>query len=229
MSLSDHLTSLSHHAYYIVGDDSTVITLREILENKCKIPLTANPDLFDRAYATFNIEDARELKSFHDTRPIGVTGKKIFSIYMNAVTNEAQNALLKLLEEPSDYAHFFIIIPSAHLLLPTVKSRLLLLDTDVDIEINDDLVTEVEKFMKMAAGKKLEYIKKLVDDIYKEKKTRQDAIAFLDAIESQVYERKNLNKDKNILESISLVRRYIYDRAPSVKMLLEYLALIPNN
>jgi len=55
----------------------------------------------------------------------------------------------------------------------------------------------------------------------------------VNAVESVVYENINnsgkskdgLLKNKKSLEAIGLARNYIHDRAPSVKMLLEYVAL----
>ncbi|MES2216373.1 MAG: hypothetical protein V4481_03685 [Patescibacteria group bacterium] len=225
MPLIDHLKTLSHHAYYIPGDLSISIELKTILENEHSIPSQANPDFFEQSYQSFTIDDARNLKSLHETRPIGPTGKKVFIVSMNNITSEAQNALLKLLEEPSDYAHFFLIIPSAHLLLPTVKSRMRMIGDEAGFKVNEETVQDAHKFLKMSAAKRLDFIKKLMDDITKEKKSRQDAIEFLDAVENEIYLKKNLKDNMRILESIALVKKYIYDRAPSVKMLLEYVAL----
>jgi DNA polymerase III delta prime subunit len=225
MSLSDHFKVLSHHAYCIPGDPSVCLELKTLLADEHSIPSQANPDFYERSYQTFTIDDARNLKSLHETRPIGNTGKKIFIVVMNSITNEAQNALLKLLEEPSPYAHFFLIVPSAHVLLPTVKSRLLLIGHDSSSENNAEEREAAGKFLKMPAGKKLDHIKKLMDDISKEKKTRQDAISFLNAVEHEVYATGSVKDHERSLEAITFARKYIHDRAPSVKMLLEYMTL----
>jgi DNA polymerase III delta prime subunit len=226
MTLADSLKRLSHHSYCIIGPDPLRHDIRGILEDQHSIIAQANPDFFEQSYQTFTIDEARNLKSLHETRPIGTTGKRIFIISMNGVTIEAQNALLKLLEEPAEYAHFFLIIPSAHLLLPTVKSRLHFIGEPSDaIARNPEAAEEARKFLRMTSVKKLDYVKKLVDDISKEKLTRQDAIDFLDAVEGEIHAKRNLKEHMKTLEAISLVRKYIYDRAPSVKMLLEYMAL----
>ena len=118
---------------------------------------------------------------------------------MNGITVEAQNALLKLLEEPPVYAHFFLIIPSAHLLLPTVKSRLSMIrntswggkdtsKTSTIVDYSDsEVMKQAEAFLKAPTAKRLEIIKSLMDSITKEKKTRQDAIDLINAIESVAY------------------------------------------
>ncbi len=226
MTLSDSLKIISHHAYSIIGPDSLREELRTILQSVHGISAQANPDFYDQSYQTFTIDDARRVKSLHETRPIGPTGKKIFIISMNGATHEAQNALLKLLEEPAEYAHFFLIIPSAHLLLPTVKSRLMIIGHSRDKGGGDEDVRKTAvSFLKLSPAKKLDFIKKLVDDISKEKLTRQDAIDFLDAVEVEIHGAGKLKDNIKILDATALVRTYIYDRAPSVKKLLEYAAL----
>jgi DNA polymerase III delta prime subunit len=226
MNLSDHFQTLTHHAYCIPGDPTVCVELKTILEKKHALPAQANPDFYEQTYQTFTIEDARNLKGLHETRPIGPTGKKVFIIYMNAITSEAQNALLKLFEEPSEYAHFFLVIPSAHVLLPTVKSRMAMIGHGSGRPVNEELNEEARKFLNLTSGKKLEHIKKIVEDISKEKKTKQDAIDFLDAVEAHIYSKNKIRDHISTLESIALVRKYIHDRAPSVKMLLEYMSLM---
>ncbi len=223
MSSDANPNLLSHHAHYLVGGDLMRAEIISILESHHSILIQANPDFFDRNYQTFAIDDAREVKTFHGMRPVTEVGKKIFVLQMNGITVEAQNALLKLLEEPAEYAHFFLIIPSTHLLLPTVKSRMSLLEIGTDI--NSELSGSAKKFVTLSKAKRLDEIKKLVEDITKEKKTKQDAIDFLNAIQAVIYEEKGVKEGKSTLEVIETARMYIHDRAPSVKMLLEYVAL----
>ncbi len=221
---------LSHHAYYLIGADSVRTELFSILAHKHKIEARGNPDFFDRSYETFVIDDAREVKASHGMRPVVDNGKKVFILQMNGITVEAQNALLKLLEEPAEYAHFFILIPSAHLLLPTVKSRMRSIgDTSSSrserSSIDPELLSVANRFVTVSKAKRLEEVKKLVDDISKEKKTKQDAIDVLNAIETVIYEQRGIRKGQSALHIIEMARSYLHDRAPSVKMLLEYVAL----
>ncbi len=227
--------NLSHHAYYITGSDSVRADLLSILDKTHKIQAQANPDFFDRVYETFVIDDAREVKTFHGMRPVTETGKKIFILQMNGITIEAQNSLLKLLEEPAEYAHFFIVIPSAHLLLPTVKSRMKRIGEESAAKgksretssayVTPELLKTAQKLVTLSKAKRLEEVKKLIDDISKEKKTKQDAIDLLNAIQAVVYAERGAKEGKSALLAIELARNYIHDRAPSVKMLLEYVML----
>ena len=230
MSLNIQLKSLAHHAYCIIGGHSIVDELILVLENQHKIKSHGNPDFFNRKYETFTIDDARELKSSHEVKAVNELGKKIFITTMNGITTEAQNALLKLFEEPTDNTHFFIIIPGAHLLLPTIKSRILFIETenignqaDRPEEIAE--LKEAKKFIEMSTADRLEFIKSFIDDVKNEKKTKQDVINLLNTIQALVYKEKGVIKGKEILQVIETARKYMNDPAPSLKMLLEYVAL----
>lgn len=237
---------LTHHAQYIVGSISERDGLIGLLAEVHGIARQANPDFFDLVFETLTIDDARELRSLHAMRPMGESGKKIFVVTISNATVEAQNALLKLLEEPAEYAHFFIVIPSAHLLLPTVRSRMVEVGrmehgvrsvedgvesrrlgtrSGAESGTQTNVQKEAEVFLKMSMAKRLEYIKKLTDDISKEKKTKRDAIELLDAVQAAVYRDKGIKQGRDALESIEKARSYMSDRAPSMKMLLESVAM----
>jgi len=225
MDLRTQLTGLDHHAYLLIGGDSIRVELISILEKKFKVATHGNPDFDAKQYENFTIDDARELKSLASLMPVNPGGKRIFIVTMNAITVEAQNALLKLLEEPAEYVHFFLIVPSAHLLLPTVRSRLSMIGNSGQSENESVGLADAKKFLTMMPPKRLEIIKSLVEDITKEKKTKQDAIDFLNNIQSVVYGSKGSKSGKQALETIEKARTYMNDRAPSLKMLLEYVAL----
>jgi DNA polymerase-3 subunit delta' len=227
---------LSHHAYLLIGGDSVKDELVLMLEKRHKINTHGNPDFFDRKYETFTIDDARELKSLANMRPVTDSNKKTFILTMNGITVEAQNALLKLLEEPPEYAHFFLIIPSAHLLLPTVKSRMSMMEGVSSKRpagragggsngVGSELIEIVKKFVASPKPKRLEQVKTLMEAISKEKKTKQDAIDFINVLEAAVYSNGGAKKNAEALKSIELARKYMNDRSPSMKMLLEYVAL----
>lgn len=219
------LKTLSHHASLLVGSEETRAELVSILEKKHKISTHGNPDFFNLKYETFTIENARDLKSLAGTKPMNEGVYKIFILTMNGITVEAQNGLLKLLEEPAEYIRFFLIVPSAHILLPTVKSRLSLIGNDSKSQSDSKLSAEAKEFVKATPAKRLEIVKELMDEISKEKKTKQDAIDLLNDIEAFVYKENGAKDAMQSLKAIDTARKYLNDRAPSVKMLLEFVAL----
>lgn len=81
-------------------------------------PLTLSPD----EKGTISIESVRELYSL-------VRGKQtiqqvVVIDHADAMSNEAQNALLKLLEEPRQGVTFILTAPQQQSILPTIASRL---------------------------------------------------------------------------------------------------------
>lgn len=225
MSNIDSIKKLDHHAYCISGGEAVQGSLLQILAKKHKAIINNNPDFVVRKYSNFLIDDAREIKRIHDSRPVGTDGKKYIILDIDNITKEAQNALLKLLEEPAEYAHFFLIVRSVDILLDTVRSRLQFINIGADSVSSNKYADEIKAFIRYPLNKRLEFIKKFVDDISKEKRSKRDAIDFLDELELALYSTKSIKNDIKIFEAIDLVRKYIYDRAPSFKMLMEYVAL----
>jgi hypothetical protein len=80
-------------------------------------------------------------------------------------------------------------------------------------------------FIKSSISKRLEIVKKIVDDIADEKKPKRYAIEFLNSLESAILKEKGVKQGATSLEAIQYARTYMNDRAPSIKMLLEYVAL----
>ncbi|MFA6404393.1 MAG: hypothetical protein WCW03_00065 [Candidatus Paceibacterota bacterium] len=226
MKTPRQLNVLNHHAYCLVGSDTIHAEIISILEDKHKVKTKGNSDFFENIYENFTVDDARELKSIHDIRPAIEGGKRYFIVSIRSITVEAQNALLKLFEEPGEYAHFFIIIPYQDILLPTVRSRMSIIN-DFDREIQDqDSINQVKDFLNLSISKRLEFVKKLADDISKEKKTKKDAISFLDNLEICIRKEKGVKASFNCLENIEIARKYVGIRSPSLKMILEFVAFL---
>src|SRR3989338_8877964 len=135
-----------HHAYLIEGERRSVhLALNRFFENELKLKIRGNPDLLFAEYDTFTIDEARALKDWQSKRP-AVGEQKFFVLALNNATHQAQNSLLKVLEEPTAGTHFFLIEPSANIFLPTVRSRLFIVKfTSEDI---GDGGKEAEKFLK---------------------------------------------------------------------------------
>ncbi|NDE68222.1 hypothetical protein EB052_01300, partial [bacterium] len=123
--------SALHHAYVLIGKGAEMRPeLFSFFKESLGVTTTANPDFYHLIKDSFLIEDSRFIKDIHSSRPFG-EGKRLIVIEMNFAQHEAQNALLKVLEEPHEGTHFFIVIPSLHILLPTVRSRVMVVDTSM--------------------------------------------------------------------------------------------------
>jgi DNA polymerase III delta prime subunit len=224
--MSNNQINFSHHAYCLEGDCNLVKeNLFEILERDLKFGIKANPDFWLGQYDTFGIGDSREMGEFQIRKAVAGE-KKVIVIIANKMTSEAQNSLLKTFEEPAPNTHFFLILPSSEILLPTLKSRLV-----IQKLVRSDLTSSGGIFLKASKKERLEIAKEMA-----EKKDRQGAIELLNQLEQIIYENMKGNNggkgskgDTVILETINKFRSYLNDRAPNLKMILEHLALVCPN
>ncbi|MEK7567798.1 MAG: hypothetical protein AAB513_02670 [Patescibacteria group bacterium] len=209
------------HAYLILGNKSSVTALNKFLEKEWGFKISGNPDYYFFEYETLSIDDARKIKNIASTKPFGE--KKIIILTTNFIGGEAQNAMLKTLEEPSADNFVFIIIRSEANLLPTVRSRLLKLDLSQNIEHSVSNIL-VKDFLKSKASDRLKILNSFLTHESETKKS--DLISFLDEIERELSLKalEDIKIRENLTELLEL-KGYLSERSPSVKMIGEYLAL----
>lgn len=140
----------------------------------------------------------------------------------NNMTHEAQNALLKMFEEPTADTHFFLMIPSAGILLPTLRSRLVIIKDE--LLANTAISTHVSAFLKLPIGKKIAFVNDLAAEVSDETKTKQDVIEFLNGLE-QTLAKSPLGAKSRGVRAVLKAQEYMHDRSASVKQLLEYVAM----
>lgn len=228
MNEFEEILTLSHHAYFIHHNEGVAYRLKDFLFKKFKIQQKQNPDFFHEVFITLSIDNSRKLKELHTGRSFIEDSKRVFIIESNSITHEAQNALLKIFEEPNENSLFFLIMPSIEILLPTLKSRLFVIKKNHS-EGDTDLIKQGKEFLNMNIGEKISFVNELAKDISDEKKTKTDAIAFLSSLEKVIYENIDFNKitneQKQSLNAILKARDYMNDRSPSIKQLLEFVAV----
>lgn len=130
------------HSYMFIGQESTgkLMFAKEFAKailcsndirpcNNCKscieFDTLNNPDfkLITPDGNNIKIEQIRELTKAVYEKPI-VSARKVYIIDdSNLMTKEAQNSLLKTLEEPPEYVTIILICSNENLFLPTIKSR----------------------------------------------------------------------------------------------------------
>ena len=231
-----------HHAYLIEGERRAVFTKLSIfLEKEIGIENIGNPDFWHGEFEKFGINEGRQLKDLQSKR--GVTGlPRVFIISTHFFTKEAQNTLLKVFEEPSEDTHFFLITSSAEKILPTLRSRLFIVSDESISDLSEENVERADKFLHGNVAERIKIIKPLVEN-----KDKTKTIAFLDALETVLHHKgtscflsrfthkKTMSHDSNntkkeqkhidIFNDIIKCRSYLYGNAPSVKMILEHLAV----
>ena len=251
----EYLTSLYekskhlHHAYFLVGEAEVILeNLISFLEKSVGLKTSGNPDFFHGKYLTFNIDHARNLaeaqerKSFAQDstwrtwrpgRQVEIS-RKVFIIQAEIITEEAQNALLKVFEEPTSGTHFFIIAPQ-DILLPTLRSRMQVVNVSTSQVDTQKLSRTRLDILDMKMGERLEKVKEITEAISDEEKTKQDAIAFLNQVESELYQiwegqtfpnvGHRVSNISHSLEICGQARASLYDRGAPVKIILENVML----
>ena len=118
--------NLDAQAYVVQGSAECVSAVCGFLEVQ-GISVRGNPDVLVRAYPSFLMDDARSLRERATLRATGEHGR-IFVIAAPTIAPDAQNALLKTFEEPPAGARFILVVPAPDMLLPTLRSRMQVLD-----------------------------------------------------------------------------------------------------
>ncbi len=90
----------------------------KILSNNCPDILFVEPD-----GGSIKVDMIRELKSKVILSPNELKFKAVIIKEAEKMTEQAQNALLKILEEPPQYTYFFLLSSNSSFLLPTILSR----------------------------------------------------------------------------------------------------------
>lgn len=111
-----------HHAYLLSGRDDVLTFVRDFLEKTAGVVPQDTPDLLYIHLDRFAIDDVRTLIGRAALKPVALP-RRIVVVQCTDITREAQQALLKTLEEPSPHTTFFFSVAAPHALLPTVRSR----------------------------------------------------------------------------------------------------------
>lgn len=231
-------TGRLHHAYALLGDrDEVKEELFSFLSKDLEFPIKGNPDFWQGEFNVFKIGDSRALNESHLNRPVQ-EDRKVFVVFANSITKDAQNSLLKIFEEPSADTIFFMVMPSATDLLSTLKSRLIIvrgntiLDGRIEKNKNKDKAGDAEEFLTAKVGKRLTMVAKIAKEIKDEKLTKSDAIHFLKNIEKVIKDSLKLKNAHNgrsgsllAIEDIEKAISYANDESPSIKVILEHLAV----
>ena len=173
---------------------------------------TDNPvSLF--SFERLGIDNARQIAVDAQLRPVS-GAEQVFVLRTLFVTHEAQNALLKLFEEPPAGLSFVLVLPPAVQLLPTLLSRIgQEVAEQPDVVINQPWVD----FLTAAPADRLTQI-----DLWQ--KTKESN--WLQAITAGVHTISYAEVPVVALPAIQLVGEQLGTRGASNKMLLEHLALI---
>ena len=204
----------AHHAYYVEGPLAAFGAYKEHLQ-----------PFYAQEYEKFGIEEARELITAASLKNYE---HGVFLLGIASLTSEAQQAMLKLFEEPQQGTQFIVMVPHGTL-LPTLRSRMMEYPekeklTAGRLGSSQRDPQQVSLFLKLSSKERSDFITKLLKD---DEGTKERVRDFINALEAELYARVGPTRSntRQALEDIAMVRDYLRDRSPSLKMLLEHLAI----
>jgi len=216
----------SQHAYFVLGRyEEAEPLIRASIEKVFGVDLTGNPDYRNSYSESLGVDEARVLKENQGRKSFG-GGFKFFVMGADSVTREAQNALLKVFEEPTEGTYLFLVSPSARQILPTLRSRVRVIKPTTH-NPQPTTRTEAEEFLAATAERRLQlpFVKELIED-----KDKQEVASFLEELQTATREKLNVSKIKaeeaDFLRELIKLRGYAGDRSSSVKMLIEHISLV---
>jgi hypothetical protein len=192
-----------HHAYVYEGSRADFEALKARVA-----PFVAE------WHERFGIDEARTLVA---QAALKREGESVYLIGVSSITTEAQQALLKLFEEPREGVRFVLVAPHG-VLLPTLRSRML----EYPEKIEAAQHASTAKFLKASGKERSDIIAAMLKD---DEGVKERVREFLDSLEAELHKKIKDPAARAALGDLGLVRDYLRDRSPSIKMLLEHVAL----
>ena len=206
------------NAYLVAGTSGNDAVLTA-LETR-GVSVHGNLDILNLRYAELSVDDVRRIVlPFVSLNPLGDAKFCILS-FDNANAN-AQNALLKSIEDAPGKTHFFLCVETVGAVLPTIRSRCIVVSTPRTKKRSNEHDEEVRAFMREPYEKRLSRVEALVGVVSKtqdKSPAREFVLGLITAArESQV--------PKDALRDLLDVERYLHMSGASVKTLLSHIAV----
>lgn len=203
-----------------VGLGTIAKYISELLDTKPIIILPEKDEKIDLLLGVIGIDIMRKL--YDDSRTKTANIKLILIDYAERMTIQAQNAFLKLLEEPGSNTYFVLISHSASKLLPTILSRTVRLEIKpISLAQSNDLLdtlgvsdsTKRSQILYIADGLPAELTRLATDDEYFEKRSLsvRDARELLRA---------------SLYQKLITANRYKDDRAATLRLLTDAMSIL---
>lgn len=224
---------MAHHAYVTEGNaEDTMSRARAFAADELSILDPSSPDILAYSFGHLSVEDTRRIL---DVAYQSASGEhKVIVLYANRLFHEAQNALLKVMEEPPDGVVLIMGVPSKGVLLPTLRSRLI----DLPNEGNAPMDGVAEAFMKLSSAEREKYVSKLLDRTKSDKDdaknaARTEALELVQGLTRLTYAAfhkeagtKNREELKLLLEDLDAFAPLMHERATPFKLIFEHLLLV---
>lgn len=218
-----------YHAYLVEGDPTvTHLNLKDYLMSLESFR-PDNTDIFIETYDALDMDQSGVIKEWH-TLASSSGGSRLCIIGTKNINREAEQSLLKILEEPGEKTHFFIVVPDVSVVLPTILSRC----HTIKIAKMDKYESWVAKYLSSNPSGRLDMVGSLIkefDDVEGSAALRHEAKLILNSLEIYLFKKykkdpKDNAKLSDTIEEIIKLKKYLRNPGSSVKMILEHVSLV---
>ena len=216
-----------HHFYILIGDkQKTSVALQEFYQTEFSPGNDFVLNFIHNDFDLLLVDDARKIseRSVIKTKK---DSKTVFCLSFNNINKQAQNALLKVVEEPTSETYFFLICPRKNIFIPTILSRAIIVD---GIQPKNNSI--LKELTEMSIADRVKWADGIATDVKKGKieKGNVDEIIWnlIYDLEKKLFENDGSEQEK-ILQTIKNLKKitsYLNDNSSAIKMLLEKVALI---
>ena len=186
--LAVHKTSLNHHDIFLISDDEKV-----------------------------GVEQTKKVREHLTTKAYSAPIRGVVIISAHKMSTDAQNSLLKTLEEPAKQTLILMGSKSEEDILPTVRSRcqIIYIGNISTASSYEDIKEKVESVLQKSLEDRYKYVEKLDD----KDKFLQDLITY--------YRKQLTHNPQNLPIMQELMQAEIYKNANvNMRAILEYLMLV---
>lgn len=227
------------HAYFFAGDiEEGITSALSYAHSHLQQVEEKNQDLVVLRHSLFSVDDAHKIASIAYRAPDGDSGK-VLIISLTRIFHEAQNALLKLFEEPPVDTTLILVVPSAGMLLPTLRSRLLQLpggegNRREELGVSS---TNTEEFLKGSADEREKIVAKLItrsksDNDEEKQRVRYEILQLIEGLMASAHHElpeSDGARHKELLDflrDLSAFQPILYERSAPLKLILEHLLIV---
>ena len=221
------------HAYFIIGEtEEGIARALSHIEKEYALEVVGNPDVMVLRHGLLSVDDARRLRAFAELAP-SKGDQKVLVISANRLFHEAQNALLKLFEEPPAGTVLMLVLPAEGVLLPTLRSRL----QPLAVSESQSLSAEAQEFLSAKSTEREKMLEKIVNrsksDKDEEKQAaRMQAVRLVEGLTSLAHEKWEEETQpakrealRAFLADTDTFLPILHERSAPLKLIFEHILL----
>lgn len=224
---------MAHHAYVLYGPTLRSRALAHAWANAGHA--TSDREIVELSYAHFSVEDARALSDVAYSAPATGT-EKVVMVSAGRLFHAAQNALLKIFEEPPAHTTLILMVPSPGQLLPTLRSRLIALPGGVDGHAGEEGSRErlAREFLEADVKGREKMVSKIADAAKSEKEEVKQAarLEALSLAEGLLIATRASSQKKPASDTLALMADLeklipiLHEASAPLKQVLEHVVIV---